>query len=67
MFPFSARDVPIPVAITLRVPQNMESPIPARGPISATFTLLMEEVSKSALSALLSSMAADIPMMAVDT
>ena len=38
MFPCKASEHPIPVAITLIVPQNRESPIPAIGPINAVFT-----------------------------
>ena len=66
ILPCIARDVPIPVAITRSVPQNIESPIPANGPINATFTLLMDDVSKSSFLALLSSIAVEIPNTAVE-
>ena len=44
-----------------RVPAMRESPMPASGPMSATFIELIDEVSKPPLLAFSSSMAATMP------
>ena len=66
IFPWFANDRPTPVAMIRNVPQMNESPIPAKGPINETFTLLILSVSKSGSFALLSSIAALIPRINVD-
>lgn len=53
----------MPVAMMRRVPPMRESPMPARGPMRATFIELIEEVSNSSLLAFSSSMAQTIPPM----
>ncbi|MPN43855.1 hypothetical protein SDC9_191416 [bioreactor metagenome] len=60
--PCTAMGAPTPAAMTRKVPQKKLSPIPARGPIRAVLTALMEEGSMlSGLLAYSSSMAQLMP------
>ena len=66
MLPWAARLTPTPVAMMRSVPQMKESPMPAKGPMRETLTLLMDSVSNSGSLAFCSSMAAVMPRMSVD-
>ena len=61
--PSFAIDTPIPAAMIRTVPQKIESPIPAKGPISDALTALIDWTSKAGLFAFSSSIAALIPMI----
>ena len=65
IFPFNESAVPIPVAMSLRVPQKNESPIPDRGPIKAVLILFIELSSKSSDSEFSCSIAVEIPNIRV--
>ena len=67
MLPWLASDTPTPVAMMRSVPQMKESPMPASGPMRDTLTLLMLSLSKSGSFALLSSIAAVMPKMRVES
>ena len=67
IFPCCASPMPMPAAITRKVPQKKESPIPESGPISPTFTLLMESVSKFSSFAFSSSIATPSVIIKGDT
>ena len=61
MLPFSARLVPIPVAIRGSVPQKKESPSPASGPIREALTLSIAVASMFFCWLFFSSIAVVIP------
>ena len=65
MFPPVDKETPIPAQIGNNVNQKKLSPIPAKGPINATFTELIAFPSTSSPSEAASSMAKEIPIIGI--
>ena len=61
--PVAAKEIPIPAAITRKIPQKNESPIPDIGPINDALTAVIELASKCSSSLFCFSIEATNPIM----
>ena len=61
--PVLAKEIPIPAAITLRIPQKNESPTPDIGPIKEALTAVIALASKSGSSLFFFSIDATRPII----